>query len=73
MKMINVMGRSDFIRAIAPGETAVWYGKPGESIEIEMRANTATCCRLACKITQKAAMMVLLDAVPVPCVVVTKL
>lgn len=70
--MKNLVGKSDFLRGLAPGESAVWFPKEGENPEQVMRLFTATACRLAVKISQRSAMVVLLDSVPVQCVIVTK-
>ncbi|QYC52655.1 hypothetical protein [Salmonella phage SSBI34] len=69
--MKNLVGKSDFLRGLAPGESAVWNVK-GKDVEKEMRLFTATACRLAVTITQRAALLVMADNIPLHCVIVTK-
>lgn len=69
---INPLGRSDFLRAIKPGQKSVWVCSHNENVHNDMKSFTATAIRLAITLKQKKVYLVSLDNLPKAVIIVER-
>ncbi|UZZ64053.1 hypothetical protein A71_247 [Escherichia phage A7_1] len=72
MNIVNITGKTEILKNLAPGESTVWICKDGE-VEKQMRLFTAICCRLNMKVTQIRSMIVSVGNIPTECIILTKI
>lgn len=73
LNMKNVAGKTETLKALNPGQSAVWICTEAGKVERDMRLFTATACRLKFKIVQSSAIIVKVNDLPVESIIITRI